>query len=159
MGSNGFVVVVVQLSICDHFDEAEVLQIISIWSFYITTVCWLLCNSCNSICPSELLPASAASSCHNTKHNQFLQIVSVMPGNVTKILQTLLYNCIKKESGSFSSFKQETLNGPIGCQGNAQRLSPTPSPWISSTLFGVMEPTTNNYFSKASQFFFDVQHW
>ena len=111
------------LSIRDHFDE--VLPFLSILSSCIATVCWLLCKSCNSICPSEFLPASASFSLHYTKHYQFLQIVSFTPGNVTKILQFLFYNCIK-ESGFFSNFKQDTLVGPFGCPGDAQKLSPTP---------------------------------
>ena len=87
------------LSIRDYFDE--VLPFISILSSCIAIVCWFLCKSCNSIFPSEFLPASASFSLHFTKHYQFLQIVSFTPRNVTKILQFLLYNCIK-EPGTFS---------------------------------------------------------
>ena len=42
------------LSIRNHFDE--ILSFILILRPSITTTCWLLCKSCNSICPLEFLP-------------------------------------------------------------------------------------------------------
>ena len=115
-------IIIIVLHMSEYFDHFNKVLVISILSCCITFVCGLPCKSCSSICPSEILPTSASFPLYLTKHHQFFHIVTFMPGNVTKILEVLLYSCIK-ESGSFSSFKQDTLVGPFGCPEDAQKLS------------------------------------